>query len=476
MWESYSAPESVEEALRLLAEHGPDARLVAGGTDLLIELRRGLRQVRKLVDVTRLRFPSGLDRVHAGYDGRVYVGPLVTHSLAAGSGSLLQSALPLVQACYQVGTPMLRNRGTVVGNLVTASPANDTITALWALDAELVVESVRGTRRVKLSEFYHGVRRTDLADDEMVTGIIFSPLKQNQRGAFFKLGLRRTHAIAVVNAAAVVTFDRARVVGARITLGSVAPTIIRAPDAELALVGAELDSERIAESGALAAEAASPIDDIRGSAGYRRSMVRVSVRRALASLLEDSTEHHRPRGTPMLWGKSDGRFSPVATGLSGLWGHADTAIRCNVNGEDIEVKGAASKTLLEMLREDLCLTGTKEGCGEGECGACTVWMDGIAVLACLVPAPRAHDTRIVTVEGLAQDGRLHPVQQAMIDAGAVQCGFCTPGFVMSGANLLEEIPHPTREQIIAGLHGNLCRCTGYAKIVQALEWAAEGRP
>jgi len=493
MWQTYYTPTSIDEALRLLAEHGPEARIIAGGTDLLVELRRGDRQARVLVDVTRI---GGLDQVHLDDKGIIHIGPTVTHNLAVASDLLVKRGFPLALACWRVGTPQLRNRGTVVGNLVIASPANDTITALWALDARLTLRSVRGERTFSFADFYQGVRQTVLAPDEMVTDITFPALEPNQRGVFVKLGLRRTHAISLVNAAVLLTFDQSTnnpvspstVLSACITLGSVAPTIIRAPEAEGVLVGTVLSEERIAESADLAARAAAPIDDIRAGADYRSEMVRVLVRRALTGL-RDTTDGSAgpvlseaeglitgrvefPAAPPMLWGRTEGRFPRLAGKTVRHHDGGSEPIECTVNGENIVVQGAGGKTLLEMLRDDLGLTGTKEGCAEGECGACTVWMDGIAVLACLTPAPRAHGTHIVTVEGLAQGDELHPVQQAFIDEGAVQCGYCTPGFIMAGASLLEEIPHPTREQIIAGLTGNLCRCTGYYKIVRAIERVA----
>jgi carbon-monoxide dehydrogenase medium subunit len=483
MWDTYHTPTSIDETLRLLAEYGPEARIIAGGTDLLVELRRGVRQAPVLIDVTRI---GDLDRVHLDDEGLIHIGPTVTHNQAVASGLLVERGFPLALACWRVGTPQLRNRGTVVGNLVTASPANDTITALWALDAHLTLRSVRGERTLSCADFFQGVRQVALASDEIAADVTFPALSPNQRGVFAKLGLRRTHAIALVNAAAVLTFDGEAITQARITLGSVAPTIIRAPEAEGALVGGELSEERIAEAAGLAAQAAAPIDDIRAGADYRREMVRLLVRRALTALRNGtggSTERAEyPTAPPMLWGKTDGHFPHLGMGVVGRPGpttcHHDGGrepIECTVNRKNVVVQGAGGKTLLDMLRDDLGLTGTKEGCGEGECGACTVWLDGIAVLACLVPAPRAHGAHVVTVEGLArsQENELHPVQQAFIDEGAVQCGYCTPGFVMAAASLLEEIPHPTHEQILAGLGGNLCRCTGYYKIVRAVEKAAE---
>lgn len=147
-------------------------------------------------------------------------------------------------------------------------------------------------------------------------------------------------------------------------------------------------------------------------------------------------------------------------------------LACSVNDEAVEVLVQPYETLLEALRERLGLTGTKEGCGTGDCGACTVHLDGQPVCSCLVLAMQARGRAVRTIEGLAEGGGLHPVQAAFVRHGAPQCGFCIPGTVMAAAALLEENPSPSREEIRLGIAGNLCRCTGYTKLVDAIAEAA----
>ena len=477
MWNNFYLVKTLEEALELLSQHGADARIIAGGTDIILELERNGRPgVKTLIDISRV---PGLDNISIDQDHWIHIGPLITHNDCVASSLIQQRARLLSQTCWEVGAPQIRNRATVAGNLITASPANDTITPLIALKAQVTLRSMRGERKVPLSEFYNGVRKTVMTPDELMTNISFKALNENERSMFVKLGLRKFQAIAVVNVAVILGIEEqdGKMVGqdTRIAMGAVGPTIIRATAAENHLNGHVLDEASIETAARLTAQAARPIDDIRGTAEYRTGMVRVLTHRALLSILEDKTHGWIPDKPVMLSGDQAGRPTQA---LNQSWQHIeDTSkvqpIVATVNGKKHTIHGAHNKTLLRMLREDLQLTGSKEGCAEGECGACTVYMDGAAVMSCLVPAPRAHQSEITTVEGISQGDNLHPIQQSFIDEGAVQCGYCTPGLVMSGAKVLEECGEPTHWEAQQAIAGNLCRCTGYNKILTAIEKASQ---
>ena len=467
MWDSYINAESVEQVLSLLEEKGSSARLVAGATDLILEMERGVRKgIETLIDVSRI---PGLDTISEDSSGNIHLGPSVTHNDCVGSTLLREKALPLVLACWQVGSPQIRNRGTIAGNLVTGSPANDTISPLMALDASLVLASSKGKRTVKLSDFYTGVRKTVLAPEEMLVDIFFTRLKPEQKGIYLKNALRKAQAISVVNATVILDMAGNLVQKASITLGAVAPKIIHALEAEAYLTGKKLTDEVMEEAARLSNEAARPINDVRGSAAYRSYIAGILVKQALQKI-EIGTEadgllENAPvldSGSPVLENQS----------ISGLIDKS-TPITTTINGQKYIFQTGQHKTLLRLLREEGGLVGTKEGCAEGECGACTIHLDGAAVMACMVPAPRANGAVITTIEGVSEGKQLHPVQQAFIDEGAVQCGYCTPGFVMSSVKLLEENAHPTTDEIKHALTGNLCRCTGYYKIIKAVEKAAE---
>ena len=472
MWHNYINATSTDEVLKTISEKKERVRIVAGATDLILELERGIRTgIETLIDVTRI---PGLDQITLDKDGIIHLGPLVTHNHCAASDLIREQAYPLARAAWEVGAPQIRNRGTVAGNLITASPANDTITPLVALNASVTLASTRGERSVLLKDFYTGVRRTVMQADEMLVDISFPAMTKTQRGTFIKLALRRAQAISLVNVTIVLDTSMRSVQGlkagsiksALITFGAVAPTIVHAPEAEAFLVGKKLTDEVIAQAAELAKSATHPIDDIRSSAAYRREMVKIITLRGLKSIRDKTERNGFPDEPVLLWGKPT-KDEPPRTIRPSL------SIETTINGKKYSFDHGHEKTLLRLLREEGGLIGTKEGCAEGECGACTVFLDGKAVMSCLVPAPRAHVAQIVTIEGLADDDKLHPVQQAFVEDGAVQCGYCTPGFIMSAAKLLEENPDPDKDEIEQAITGNLCRCTGYYKIIQAIEDASQ---
>ncbi len=467
MWSSYILTDNIDEVINVLAEQGEKARIVAGATDLILEIERGVRRgIETLVDITRIR---GLNQITQDENGLIHLGPLVTHNDCVASALIRRAALPLAQACWEVGSPQIRNRGTIAGNLITASPANDSITPLMALGARVVLRSKQGQRIIPLSEFYTGVRKTVMQADEMLADIQFPAFKENQKGTYLKYALRQAQAISVVNLAMVLDFSGEKVTSAKITLGSVAPTIIHARKAEAFLENKVLNEVTIEECARLVSEDARPISDVRGSSGYRQYMVGVSARRGLARIASGDLAGKLP-ASPVLLDTSDHeKIQAVNYRIDN-----QTPIVTTINGKKYIFKDGQNKTLLHLLREDGGLIGTKEGCSEGECGACTVFLDGMAVMSCMVPAPRAHGATITTIEGIATGESLHPVQEAFIAEGAVQCGYCTPGFIMSSVKLLEEKPHPGQDEIRQAMTGNLCRCTGYYSIIRAVEKAAMG--
>ena len=348
MWQEYYQPAQVEEVLDLLDQYQARARIIAGGTDLILELEAGLRSgIEVLIDVSRI---AGLDQIVLDEDNNIHLGPLVTHNHCVASKLIRACALPLAQACWQVGAPQIRNRGTIAGNLITASPANDTITPLMAMEAKVVVRSKEEERTISLEEFFKGVRKTLLKENEMLVDIVFPALQsEKQKGNFYKLGLRRAQAISVINVAAVLDFEEEKVLKARITLGSVAPTIVHATEAEEYLVGKELNVETISKASELTEKAAKPIDDLRGSAEYRKYMIGVSAGRALEAIANKTQGEDIPSDPVLLWGTKTFPEFNLAESSNFT---SNQPIQTTINGKKVEFKTGHQKTLLRLIREE----------------------------------------------------------------------------------------------------------------------------
>ena len=458
----YVRVATIAEACRVLAEHGAEARVLAGGTDLLIAWRRaGAKLPKVIVDISCVSELAGITE----RDDYVVIGPLVTHTQLQGS-ALVQCMAPLLaSAAAAIGGPQIRNRGTIGGNVMNAATCADTVPPLIALDASVTLQSNAGARELRLVDLFVKPYHTQARPDELLTAVRFPRLSASARSAFLKLGRRNALAISRLSVAAVLEYDAAgRVAGARIAPGAAFPTWRRVTAAEQMLIGEKPTSTLLAAVGQKVSEEMIAETGRRWSTEYKEPVLAVLVRRALeqcAVALSTTPAGTTSAELPRV--PKPGRKRKAAP---------DCTITATINGQACTLTVPARRTLLELLRDDLGLTGTKCGCEIGECGACTVLLDGQPVNSCLVLAPQIAGRDVATIEGLAPRGQLHLLQEAFMDYDAVHCGFCSPGILLSAKALLDRNPHPTEAEIRTAISGNLCRCTGYQQIIDAIEQAA----
>jgi carbon-monoxide dehydrogenase medium subunit len=271
------AARTAAEAVALLAEHGASARILAGGTDLLADLKSASEVPGVLIDISRIAELRGIALTAEG----LRIGALVTHGEIMESPIIRKSFPALAEAAHSIGAVQTRNLGTLGGNLVTCVPSIDSGPTLLALDARVTVMGRAGRRAMPLAQLFVAPRKTSLAPDELLVEIVIAKENLGKPAAFEKFGLRKGQALALVNAAASFWIDRGRFVSPRIALGAVAPTVIRAPEAEAYLALRAVSADAMEEAGRIAASEAKPISDFRASAGYRRHLVAVLVKRAL---------------------------------------------------------------------------------------------------------------------------------------------------------------------------------------------------
>jgi xanthine dehydrogenase iron-sulfur cluster and FAD-binding subunit A len=448
---SYHRPGRLEQALTLAAEGGVP---LAGGTRLLASDR----EVANVLDLSALEL-GGVDR----RDGDLHIGAtatlqdLVDQPLAhAATAGLLPAACRA-----HSGSRTLRSMATVGGEAVAAAPDSETVAALLALNAIVVVQR-RGDEPVESPALRFFKKRPpgDLAGGGLVTSIT---LPGTPDGAALERVAVLPSAPSLVSVAVALSFTGDRLGRARIALTGLSGPPARVPAAEACLEGsageeaAFLAAAAEVQRSAFAADAHAP-------ASYRQAVAGTLTVRALRRAAARARGEKMPEPPRRRPPASRRRVAELPYFTSGR-------LEVTVNGRSVSASVEARTTLLAFLRQE-GFFGVKHGCETGECGACTVLLDSRPVVSCLTLALRAQGRQVVTVEGLGQPEALHPIQQAFVDTGAIQCGFCTPAMELLAKALLDAVPDPSEAEVRDALSGSLCRCTGYLKPVQAVLQAA----
>jgi len=279
---NYQKVNTVSEALEVLSRDNKKSKILAGGTDLLVMIQENIISPDEVIDISSIEELKGIEES----SGRIRLGALVTHGRIADSNLLREKAVPLVESCSEVGSPQIRNLGTIGGNLVMASPSGDSLPALYVLGAEVILASKEGERSIPIEDFLIGVKKSVIRPEELLVAVTFPGMRADDRGFFKKLGQRKALAISKVSISAIVSLRDGVVTSIRIALGAVATTVIRIPRTESFLVGQDLTPEVISEASRICSEESRAITDIRSTASYRDEMAGVLLARGLEEIAE----------------------------------------------------------------------------------------------------------------------------------------------------------------------------------------------
>ena len=464
---AYYQPRSLDEAFGLMAKYEGQARYVAGGTDAMIRVKQKVWAPEALIS---LRWLKGLTGIRKTGDS-LRIGSMTLWREIESNPLVVQNFPALAEAAGMVANPQIRNVATIGGNLCNAAPSADGAPALMVMAAVLTISGPNGERDIPISEFFMGPGKHCMGPAEVLTAITIPRMALHTGAAFLKSG-RVTQDIAVANVAVWLHMDGGICKECRVSAGAVGPVPLRLQGVEAFMEGKEMTPELLLEIQDKASGEVTPISDVRSTEIHRRTVTGVMVKRALEKALLQAKEAsvNQDAVDPDFVTRDMAGSKPTV-------GFYDSPIRklvrFNLNGLAVEAEVLSHKMLSNVLRDTFEFTGTKEGCGQGECGACTVLVDGESVNSCLFPAFEVDGKTVTTIEGLVGEGNhLDPVQAAFVENGGIQCGFCTPGMIMSAKALLKRNAHPTEDEIRKGISGNLCRCTGYVQIVESIKQAA----
>jgi 2-furoyl-CoA dehydrogenase FAD binding subunit len=485
---AYVRPATVADAVAALARAGEEAKVLAGGQSLVPVLAMRLGRPAVLVDINAAR---GLDELSVSED-TLYVGAAVRQRQveqhpAASAVPLLAMALPWI------GHRELRGRGTVCGSIAHADPAAELPAVAACVNATLDVAGPDGRRSVAAREFFTGPMSTVLLPDELLVGARFPGAGPGDGFAFAEVARRHGDfalagvAIHVRRSSSGEVLDATLAafgVSDRPVVRDVTPVLMPCADSSAA-APADLVRALTPAMSALADEIVDTPGDMHASTAYHRRLFTVLAARELVAAYTrgagegaaGATTGVRPSPgvAPTRSGPAPpGPAPPPPAALTSADDRATTHL--TVNGTPVTLSLPPRVTLADALRDHLGLTGTHLGCEHGVCGMCTVLVDGQAARSCLLFACQLEGAEVLTVEGLGRPGELHPLQQAFSRHHALQCGFCTPGFLLSAYDLLTHKPRVTPEELAVELSGVLCRCTGYRNILSAVADVTRAHP